>query len=100
MNIITVKIPCGFKVRTKLDAKRFAYELISNGEFHIPVNRELAYIIERENNTVRVYERCGDLHDIFNPNLEVACTGKDYLGKKPEDYVWFLRKYINRKYFN
>lgn len=101
-SVSIIKFPWyNFKIKSKKDAEVFINDaMCNNNTYTIIVNKETAYIFEKVNNEVCVYEKKGDLSDIFNPLLEVANTANKFYKDSTVDYVWNLRKYINAKFFN
>lgn len=102
MRISLMSIPCGFKIRKKIDTERFVKECMTNdNEYYIVVNEDLALFINKEKDgTVSVLEKRYDLYDPFNPLLEVANTKNPSYKETVYDYIWKYRKYINAKWFN
>ena len=101
-NVSIMAIPCGFKIKRKVDTERFVDECMCKGsEYYIKINEDLALFFRKENDgTVSVLEKLWDLYDPFNPLLEVANTGNNAYKETVNDYIWKYRKYINAKWFN
>ena len=98
-----MKVPSGFKIRKKEDVEKFINNcMLKGGQYYIKADEETAYVIEKDtDDEVRVLVKKGDLTDVFNPLLEVACTDKpDTYKITVTESIWKLRKYINAKYFN
>lgn len=101
-NVSIMAIPCGFKIKRKVDTERFVNECMCEGsEYYIKISEDLALFLEKDKNgTVSVLEKRWDLYDPFNPLLEVANTSNTAYKETVNDYIWKYRKYINAKWFN
>ena len=102
MSIVTMIVPCGFKIKSKVDIDKFMNEIMCKGnEYYIKVNKNFAlYIRKEKDGSFSVAEKHGDLYDMFNPLLEVANTKNNSYKISVRDYLWRNRKYINAKWFN
>lgn len=101
MNVTIMTIPCGFKIRSKVDVDKFMNECMGYGEYYLKINNELAiWITKEKDGSISVAEKIGDLYDIFNPLLEIANTKNKAYKISVRDYLWKNRKYINAKWFN
>lgn len=101
METVTIMmIPHGFKIRKKSDVEVFIKQCLCNGDYYIITDTGEQYIFSKSADEISVCVRTGDLHDIFNPSLEVATTRHNGYEKTVEDYVWQNRKYINAKWFS
>ena len=101
-SVALMQIPCGFKIRRKIDVEKFINDCMCNdNRYSITVNRNEEIIIEKDKNSnISVAIRNGDLFDIFNPEVEVARTKDNCYDKTVQDYIWKYRKSINKKWFN
>ena len=91
-----IKYTHGFKIRTKNDAQYFLEECIYGNSYStILVNNNHCFTIYRNQKTERVWitEKFGTLCDIFNPEIQIP-------DEEMVDYIWKMRKYINKKWFN
>lgn len=97
-----MSIPCGFKIRKKLDIDKFMNEcMCKENEYYLKINDELALFIEKKKDgTITVAEKRFDLYDPFNPLIEVASTKNKSYKETVQNYIWKYRKYINAKWFN
>ena len=95
-------IPCGFKIKKKVDTEYFINKCMHNDdEYYLKINNDLALFLRKEKDgTVSVLEKRFDLYNPFNPLLEVANTNNSAYKETVHDYVWKYRKYINAKWFN
>jgi hypothetical protein len=94
-------IPCGFKIRKKVDCDTFIEDCMCKGNRYSIIKDYVQLILEKDKDgNVSADIRYGDFTDIFNPSLEVACTNKDCYKETVQDYVWKFRKAINEKWFN
>lgn len=103
MNSISImSIPCGFKIRKKVDTEYFANKCMQkDNEYYLIINKDLALFLRKEKDgTVSVLEKRWDLDDPFNPLLEVANTSNPSYKETVYNYIWKYRKYINAKWFN
>lgn len=100
-SVSLMKIPCGFKIRKKVDCKKFIDECMCNGNsYSVKICRTQMFIIEKDKSgNVSISEKRGDLNDIFNPTFEIASTERTY-EVTVEDAIWQLRKYINARWFS
>ena len=100
--VTIIRIPHGFKIKSKYDAGVFMNECMVNGhEYYIVTDASIQYVFRKyKDGNISVLYRCGDLHDIFNPLLEIARTKDDCYARCVVDYIWMNRKYINAKWFN
>ena len=94
-------IPSGFKIRKKVDCDTFIERCMQkNNDYYIVVNN-IGIVLEKDKNgNVSICEKRGDLHDVFNPLLEVARTKDNCYKETVKDYIWKYRKAINEKWFN
>ena len=76
MSITIMSIPCGFKIRKKVDVDTFINECMCKGsEYYLKINEDLALFIRKEkDDSISVAEKRWNLYDPFNPLLEVANT--------------------------
>ena len=95
-------IPCGFKIRRKLDVETFINQCMQkDNEYYLKINKEFALFFRREKDGfVTVLEKRGDLCDMFNPLLEIASTKNNVYRITVQDCIWKYRKYINAEWFN
>lgn len=101
MSVTIMSIPCGFKIRKKTDIDTFINEcMCANNEYYLKINNDLALFIRKDKDSVSVAEKRWDLHDPFNPLLEVANTSNSSYKETVHDYIWKYRKYINANWFN
>ena len=103
MNCSIMKIPTGFKIRKKVDCDAFIEKCMCKGNTYDVVDKEkdIAMVMEKDTDgNVSVCMKFGDLHNIFNPLLTVACTNNSAYKESVQDYVWKYRKLINDKWFN
>ena len=94
--MIFIKHTPEFKIRTKNDVNNFLKDCIKgSGTVTIPVDKQHCFFIRRNDflNYVELTEKFGNLQDIFNPELVIP-------DEKMVDYIWKMRKYINKKWFN
>ena len=101
-SVAIMKIPCGFKIRKKVDIEKFINDcMCKDSRYPITINRNEEIIIEKDkDNNISVAIRNGDLFDIFNPEIEIARTKDNCYDKTVQDYIWLFRKAINNKWFN
>lgn len=101
-SVALMKIPCGFKIRSKIDVDKFINDcMCKDSRYPIIINRNEEIIIEKYNDdNISVSIRNGDLFDVFNPEIEVARTKNNCYNKTVQDYIWQYRKAINNKWFN
>lgn len=101
-SISIMEIPCGFKIRKKVDVECFTNKCMKNDNTYIvKINKDLAIFLEKEKDgTISVLEKRWDLYNPFNPLLEVANTKNDCYKYSVYDYIWKYRKYINAEWFN
>lgn len=100
MKVSIFKLKPGFKITRKWEIKaiffddvlkpdnRYVVTFNDNGEG--PPNTQIILFTDKDNN-VTVYQRYGDLSDIFNPEVQV----RDEIG-----FIWKYRKYINDYFFS
>ena len=102
MRVSLMSIPCGFKIRKKIDTETFVKEcMCKDNEYCLKINDELVIFLDKDKKgTVSILEKRWDLYDPFNPLLEVANTNNPSYKETVYDYVWKYRKYINAKWFN
>lgn len=94
--MIVIKYNHGFKIKTKEDVKNFLDNCIQgNGSITIPVDRQHCFFIRRNDslNFIEIAEKVGNLQDVFNPELVIP-------DEKMVDYIWKMRKYVNKRWFN
>lgn len=101
-NITIMNIPCGFKIRRKIDTEIFVDKcMCKDNEYYLKIQKDFALFLRKEKDgTVSILVKYGDLYDIFNPLLEVANTSNSAYKENVYDYIWKYRKYINTKWFN
>ena len=101
-SIAIMSIPCGFKIRKKIDVDTFINKCMCKGnEYYLKINNELALFIRKEkDNSVSILEKRWDLYDPFNPLLEVANTSNSSYKETVQNYIWKYRKYINTNWFS
>lgn len=89
--ISIIQKPAGFKIRYKSDIKTFKDVCLYNrSRCLIRINSNYLFVIEKtENNTIGTIKQ-GDLFNVFNPEIQIDV----------DEWVWKLRKYINKKYFS
>ena len=81
--ISIIQKPVSFKIRRKSDIKTFKNVCLCNGSNYI-------FVLEKtENNTIGTIKQ-GDLFNVFNPEIQTDV----------DEWIWKLRKYINKKYFS
>ena len=96
-----MKVPCGFKIRKKVDCDTFINKCMCNDNTYSIVDTGVQVIIEKDKNgNVSVSTRYGDFTNIFNPSLEVARTKNNCYKETVQDYIWKYRKAINALWFN
>jgi hypothetical protein len=96
-----MKIPCGFKIRKKVDCDTFIEKCMCKDNTYDIIDNDTRIIIKKDvNENVSVYMKYGDLYDVFNPIIEVARTKDNCYKESVKDYVWKYRKAINEKWFN
>ena len=94
--MIFIKYNHGFKIKTKQDVKTFLNDCVKgNGSVSIAVDKQHCFFIRRNDslNFTEIAEKIGNLQDIFNPELIIP-------DEKMVDYIWKMRKYVNKKWFN
>lgn len=100
-NLTVMSIPCGFKIKKKIDADVFINDCMITGcEYFLKINDDFALILSKDKDGVSVLEKRWDLYDPFNPLLEVANTNNTAYKETVQDYIWKYRKYINAKWFS
>ena len=101
-NFSIMTIPCGFKIRKKVDVETFINECMNrNQSYSLILQKDFAIFFGKDKDgEVSVSEKRWDLSDPFYPLLEVANTNNPAYKHKVEYYIWKYRKYINAKWFN
>lgn len=101
-NLSIMTIPCGFKIRKKVDVKTFTEECMNrNQTYCLVIDDEIAIFFEKDKNgEISITEKYWDLYNPFNPTLEVANTSNPSYKETVYDYIWRHRKYINAAWFN
>ena len=101
-SIAIMNIPCGFKIKKKIDVDIFIDKCMCKGnEYYLKINNDFALFIRKEKDgSISVLEKRWDLYDPFNPLLEVANTSNSAYKETVHDYIWKYRKYINANWFN
>ena len=97
--VAIMMIPHGFKIRKKSDVEYFINKCMCGGDYYIITDSGVQYIFSKRKDEVSVCKRNGDLHDPFNPSLEIANTRRNVYERTVNDYIWQNRKYINAKWF-
>lgn len=89
--ISIIQKPVSFKIRRKSDIKTFKNVCLCNGsKYIIKINPNYIFVLEKtENNTIGTIKQ-GDLFNVFNPEIQTDV----------DEWIWKLRKYINKKYFS
>lgn len=89
--ISIIQKPAGFKIRRKGDIKTFKNVCLCNGsKYIIKINPNYIFMLEKMENNITGTIKQGDLFNIFNPEIQIDV----------DEWVWKLRKYINKKYFS
>ena len=94
--MIFIKHAPEFKIKTKNDANSFLKDCVKgNGSVSISINKQHCFFIRRSDslNFIEITEKIGNLQDLFNPDFVIP-------DEKMVDYIWKMRKYINKKWFN
>ena len=100
MDTTIMMIPDSFKIRKKADIKTFLDKCMVKGNRYDVITEKTQFIFSKDKEgNISVAIRDGDLTDIFNPSVEVARTNNNCYKNTVEDYIWKLRKYINKKFF-
>lgn len=101
MIVSLMTIPAGFKIRKKTDCKRFMEKCMGKGYSYYIIRDDVAITFEKDHDgKVRVLKKCGDLWDVFNPQLEIASEINNCYKLTVADAIWKYRKEINEKWFN
>lgn len=89
--ISIIQKPVSFKIRRKSDIKTFKNVCLCNGsKYIIKINPNYIFMLEKMENNITGTIKQGDLFNIFNPEIQIDV----------DEWVWKLRKYINKKYFS
>lgn len=94
--MIFIKHTPEFKIRTKNDVNTFLQNCLKGtGSVSVSVDKHHCFFIIRNNalNFIEITEKIGNLQDIFNPELVIP-------DEQMVDYIWKMRKYINKRWFN
>lgn len=101
MSCSIMKIPYDFKIRRKIDCDTFINDCMCKDNTYFVIDNNIGIVLKKDKNgNVSICEKYGDLHDIFNPLLEVARTKDNCYKQTARDYIWKYRKAINEKWFN
>ena len=96
-----MKIPCGFKIRKKVDCDTFINDCMCKDNSYAIVCDNMQIVISKDNNgNVSVSTRHKDCTNWFDPLLEVARTKDNCYKETVQDYIWKYRKAINAQWFN
>lgn len=88
--ISIIQKPVSFKIRRKSDIKTFKNVCLCNGsKYIIKINPNYIFMLEKMENNIIGTIKQGDLFNIFNPEIQINV----------DEWVWKLRKYINKKIF-
>ena len=75
MSCSLMKIPCGFKIRKKVDCDTFINDCMCKNNVYSVIDGNTQLIIEKDKDgNISISERFGDFANPFNPSLEVAKT--------------------------
>ena len=89
--ISIIQKPAGFKIRQKGDIKTFKNVCLCNGsKYIIKINPNYIFMLEKTENNIIGAIKQGNLFNVFNPEIQIYV----------DEWVWKLRKYINKKYFS
>ena len=89
--ISIIQKPAGFKIRRKGDINTFKNVCLCNGsKYIIKINPNYIFMLEKMENNITGTIKQGDLFNIFNPEIQIDV----------DEWLWKLRKYINKKYFS
>lgn len=89
--ISIIQKPVSFKIWRKSDIKTFKNVCLCNGsKYIIKINPNYIFMLEKTENNIIGTIKQGDLFNIFNPEIQINV----------DEWVWKLRKYINKKYFS
>lgn len=89
--ISIIQKPVGFKIRCKSDIKTFKDVcLCTDSKYIIKINPNYIFVLEKTENNITGAIKQGNLFNIFNPEIQINV----------DEWVWKLRKYINKKYFS
>ena len=89
--ISIIQKPVGFKIRCKSDIKTFKDICLCTGsKYIIKINPNYIFVLEKTENNITGAIKQGNLFNIVNPEIQIDV----------DEWVWKLRKYINKKYFS
>lgn len=75
----------------KGDIKTFKNVCLCNGsKYIIKINPNYIFMLEKTENNIIGAIKQGNLFNVFNPEIQIYV----------DEWVWKLRKYINKKYFS
>lgn len=91
MYISIIQEPVSLKIRRKSDINTFKNVCLCNvSKYIITINSNDIFMLEKMENNITGTIKQGDLFNIFNPEIQIDV----------DEWVWKLRKYINKKYFS
>lgn len=94
-------IPCGFKIRKKVDCDTFIDRCMQKENSYYIIHEDQQLIMDKDKaGNVSICVRYGNFHDPFNPALEVARTKDNCYAETVQYYIWKFRKAINAKWFD
>lgn len=89
--ISVIQKPDGFKIRKKADVNTFKNACLCNGsKYIIKINPNYIFMLDKTENNITGAIKQGNLFNVFNPEIQIYV----------DEWVWKLRKYINKKYFS
>lgn len=95
-----IKIPQGFKIRSKADVQKFMDEcMLVNNTYEVKVSGVEKITIRKGENDISFLIKLGDVKNPFVPDLEIAKTNDSSYKHDVQYWIWKYRKYINARWF-
>lgn len=98
--ISLMKIPQGFKIKSKSDVQKFMDEcMLVNNTYEVKISGIEKITIRKEEDNISFLIKLEDIQNPFIPNMEVARTNGSPYKHDVMYWIWKYRKYINAKWF-